>query len=69
VDQLSSTPCENVSVDVRALSSIDAVGTRVLSGLSHYVVARGGQFQIVGADGEVEKILHDRGLDAPEAVS
>jgi anti-anti-sigma factor len=59
VDQLGSTPCRDVIIDVRLLSAIDQVGVNVLVGLNHYVEARGGQMTVVGASGEVAAALRN----------
>ena len=59
VDQLGSTPCETVNVDLRRLQALDTGGARLLLGLYHYVTARGGRYRIVGATGQVARTIRD----------
>ena len=49
VDQLGRTSCHQVVVDLAELTSIDEAGVRVLTGLHHYVQARGGHLIVIGA--------------------
>jgi anti-anti-sigma factor len=59
VDQLGSTPCEALVVDLRHLQALDRGGARMLLGIYHYVTARGGQYRIVGATGQVAQVIRD----------
>jgi anti-anti-sigma factor len=59
VDQLGSTPCEAVVVDLRHLQALDRSGARMLLGLYHYVTARGGRYRVVGATGQVAHMIRD----------
>jgi len=61
VDQLGCLPCDEVVVDLRHLSAMDAVGANVILGLSYYVVARGGTFRITDACPEVNVTLQEAG--------
>ncbi|MGH8980978.1 MAG: STAS domain-containing protein [Acidimicrobiales bacterium] len=56
-DRLGRTSCRRVVLDVSQLTGIDETGTRVITGLRHYVRARGGVFSIVGAAGTVAAAL------------
>lgn len=60
-DRLGRTTCHRVVVDLSGLASIDATGAKVLTGLRHYVAARGGRFSIVGA---CERVASALGADA-----
>jgi anti-anti-sigma regulatory factor len=53
VDQLGCLPCELVVVDVQRLSRLDSAGAKVLLGLYHYVIARGGDLWLSGARDQV----------------
>jgi len=53
IDQLGSTSCADVVVDLSDLSDIDAVGAGLLFGLQHYVRGRGGRMTMIGARGAV----------------
>lgn len=59
IDQLSCTPCEALTIDVRKLHALDKGGARSLLGLYHYVTARGGRYRIVGATGQVAQAIRD----------
>ncbi|MGH8989327.1 MAG: STAS domain-containing protein [Acidimicrobiales bacterium] len=56
-DRLGRTRCRRVVVDVTELSRLDEVGSRVLTGLSHYVRARGGVLTVVGARPPIARAL------------
>jgi anti-anti-sigma factor len=56
-DRLGSTPCHRVLLDLTDLSGIDTTGAKVLTGLRHYVAARGGRLRVVGACGGVAAAL------------
>jgi anti-anti-sigma regulatory factor len=49
VDRLGRSPCHRVVLDVAALVDVDEAGTKVLTGLHHYVRARGGRLTVTGA--------------------
>ncbi|MGH8988631.1 MAG: STAS domain-containing protein [Acidimicrobiales bacterium] len=57
VDRLGRTSCSRVVVDMSEVRSMDATGARVLSGLRHYVDARGGHFSVIGMDQSVRAVL------------
>ena len=57
VDQLGCLPCEEVEIDLTALTEMDEVGVKVLTGLRHYVGGRGGRLRVVGATGQVAAML------------
>jgi anti-anti-sigma factor len=59
IDQLGSTACNDVVLDVTELKALDKRGARVLLGLYHYAGARGGQMRIIGAQGAVASSLRD----------
>jgi anti-anti-sigma factor len=64
IDQLGSTPCEDVVLDLRHLRALDRRGAMALVGLYHYVKARGGQLRILGARPRIagallQVVLHD----------
>jgi anti-anti-sigma factor len=63
VDQLGCVPCERVVVDLRHLDSLDPVGAKVILGLSHYVVGRGGEMWVTPAVQRVTASLHAVGGD------
>lgn len=56
-DRLARTPCHRVVIDVTELTALDEVGSRVLTGLSHYVQGRGGALTVVGASAAVAQAL------------
>lgn len=62
-DQLACTPCDDVTVDVERLRSIDEVGLSVLAGIFRYVEARGGRLSVVGASDDLGAVLAEAGLD------
>jgi anti-anti-sigma regulatory factor len=68
VDQLGCLPCEWVIVDIRQLDRLDPVGAKVLLGLYHYVVGRGGEMRITEANGQVTASLCSAGGDVIPAV-
>jgi anti-anti-sigma factor len=57
VDQIGSAECEHLILDVTDLTSLDAVGSRVLAGLDVYVRALGTRLTITGANGAVAEAL------------
>jgi anti-anti-sigma regulatory factor len=67
VDQLGCVPCDDVLVDVRGLTDLDAVGASVLLGLHHYVDGRGGHLHIAGASAQIAPTLHQYALEYTEA--
>lgn len=56
-DRLWRTPCRRVVLELRDLREVDETGTRVLTGLHHYVRARGGSLTVVGASSWVRAAL------------
>jgi anti-anti-sigma regulatory factor len=58
VDQLGRTPCAAVVIDVRHLTEMDTVGAKVIVGLHHYVVARGGMLWVEGPSDAVAEVLN-----------
>jgi anti-anti-sigma regulatory factor len=58
VDELGCLPCQEVIVDLRRLTQLDAVGANVILGLYHYVVGRGGTLCITRPPREVAAVLH-----------
>jgi anti-anti-sigma factor len=48
IDQLGCAPCHEVVVDMHGLTEMDTVGAKVVLGLYHYVVGRGGQLRVRG---------------------
>jgi anti-anti-sigma factor len=63
VDQLGCLPCERVIVDLRQLTRLDPVGAKVILGLYHYVVGRGGEMRVTEANGAVTATLQAAGGD------
>lgn len=57
VDRLGRTPCQRVVIDAAGLTAVDESGARVLTGLHHYVEARGGRLTMTGAAGGVARML------------
>lgn len=57
IDQLCCTAFDSVVLDLGHLRAIDRVGCNVLSGLYHYVVARGATLRVLGARGQVARAL------------
>jgi anti-anti-sigma factor len=57
IDQIAGAEFANVLLDVTALSKFDAVGTRVLIGLDHYVEALGARLTITGVSRQVADAL------------
>ena len=57
IDRLGRTPCHRVVIDVAGLAAMDDTGLRVLTGLHHYVQARGGRLSVIGAVGSVVNVL------------
>ena len=49
IDELSCDFRPFVMVDTREVDDLDECGVNVLSGMSHYVEARGGVFALVGS--------------------
>lgn len=49
MDRLGRTAFHEVVFDVTHVSLLDDVGARVLTGLCHYVHARGGRVRLIGA--------------------
>lgn len=63
VDLVVCQWCDRVTVDVRRLERLDTVGARVLAGFGHYVAARGGRFEVEGAEGAVARLLEEAESD------
>jgi anti-anti-sigma factor len=59
VDLLVCCQSEEVVIDLTLLRQIDLTGARMLMGLRHYVRARGGRFNVVGADRRVQAMLRE----------
>lgn len=57
VDRLGRTPCKQVVLDLGRLDGVDETGCRVLTGLHHYIAARGGRLTVVGASRSVGAAL------------
>ena len=55
IDRLGRTTCQRVVVDAAELAAIDEAGVRVVTGLHHYVHARGGRLSVTGAAGAVAR--------------
>lgn len=62
VDRLGRTSCHQVVVDLAELTSIDDAGVRVLTGLHHYVQARGGHLTVIGAGDWIGQALAETPL-------
>jgi anti-anti-sigma factor len=58
-DVLGRTPCRRVVVDLNEVTSVDTVGARVLTGLGHYVHARGGTLTVIGTSPFVPSLAAD----------
>jgi len=65
VDRLGTTPCHEVVLDMYGLCGIDAPGVKVLTGLHHYVEARGGRLRLLGTSSTVARAL----MGTPLSVS
>jgi anti-anti-sigma factor len=63
VDQLGCLPCEQVVVDMGAVTALDEVGAKVILGLYYYVLGRGGSLRVAGMSGDVARSLHAVGGD------
>ena len=63
-ERLGRTPCGCVVLDLSAVSGIDPAGARLLTGLFHYVVGRGGHLQVVGERPELSRALAGTALHA-----
>lgn len=57
VDRLGCRWCDEVVVDLRSVVVMDEVGARLLVGLSHYVAARGGRFEVQSESAEAAALL------------
>ena len=69
-DRLWRTPCRRVVLDLSALTGVDDTGLRVLTGLHHYLRARGGRLSVVGANPRVAAALASTPiLQPPEATA
>lgn len=66
-DRLGRTPCGCVVLDLSAVSDIDPAGARLLTGLFHYVVGRGGRLRVVGWRPDLSLALADTALRAAYA--
>lgn len=56
LDRIGRDPCHRVVVDATELTDLDETGCRVLTGLGHYVRARGGTLAIIGAHTPVTSV-------------
>jgi anti-anti-sigma factor len=68
-DRLWRTPCRRVVLDVNALTGVDDTGVRVLTGLHHYLRARGGRLSVVGANPWVAAALSSTPLLQPSEAT
>lgn len=57
MDRLGRTTCHRVVIDAAGLTAVDDAGARVLTGLHHYVTARGGRMHVTGAPAGVARVL------------
>lgn len=57
IDRLGRTTCQRVVIDAAGLTEMDDTGVAVLTGLHHYVQARGGRLSVTGAGGGVSRLL------------
>ena len=57
VDRLGRTTCQRVVIDAAGLTVMDDTGVAVLTGLHHYVRARGGRLSVTGAGDGVSRLL------------
>jgi anti-anti-sigma regulatory factor len=57
VDRLGCRWCDRVTVDLRRLDHLDPVGAKLLVGLGHYVVGRGGQFDLEGVPAAMDPVI------------
>lgn len=57
MDRLGRTTCHRVVIEAAGLVAVDDAGARVLTGLHHYVQARGGRLTVTGAAGGISSIL------------
>jgi anti-anti-sigma factor len=63
LDLIVCCQSDEVVIDLGRLQSIDSAGARVLIGLQHYIKARGGDFDIVGADRRTAATLREAQAD------
>lgn|GEM_PF-3315941 len=68
-DRLWRTPCRRVVLDLDALGALDETGARVLTGLHHYLEARGGTMTVIGANPWVADVLATTPLLPPSGAS
>jgi anti-anti-sigma factor len=64
LDQLQCTPCQEVLLDVAAVTVLDHTGCNAIAGLAHYVSARGGRLIIRCGPGAIRGLLCSSGLGA-----
>jgi anti-anti-sigma factor len=57
IDELGRSPCHRVVVDMHGLTEMDPVGAKVILGLHHYVVGRGGELRVTGLLGHIATML------------
>lgn len=57
IDRLGRTACVRVVIDAAGLNALDETAARVLTGLHHYVEARGGRMTVAGGAGGVARML------------
>ncbi len=65
MDRLGRTPCRQVVLDMSRLTELDDAGSRVLTGLFHYVAARRGRLTVVAPNPAVRAMLAQTPLAAP----
>jgi anti-anti-sigma factor len=63
VDQLGCLPCEQVIVDLRRVTRLDQAGAKIILGLYHYVLGRGGALRVIGMAGQVAETLRATGAE------
>jgi anti-anti-sigma factor len=66
VDQLVCLPCERVVVDMGQVTRLDQAGAKVIVGLYHYVLGKGGVLRVTGTAGQVAEILRAAGGESLE---
>lgn len=57
IDRLGRTACQRVVIDAAGLRALDGAGASVLTGIHHYVEARGGVLSVTGACDGVARVL------------
>jgi anti-anti-sigma regulatory factor len=67
IDRLGALGCRHVVVHLGGLEEIDAVGARLLDGITHYVGGLGGVVRLTGATGAVRACLRADAEPAADA--